>query len=135
MLERKYRVDFSLSFFLTPVNYFDSDPSMELLNAIVLDPVFPESGSSSKPSRSQPLAKRHANDARTSNGDLPAYDHDDNGVEQHFHCIPEPPAPFSYDAQVGLTEEFVVGKDEKEIESWARRVQGVMNPFALRFEV
>ena len=124
------------SFFLTPVNYFDSDPSMELLNAIVLDPTFPEF-TSSKPSRSQPLAKRHAgNDkAHVANGDLPAYDHDDNGVEQHFHCIPDAPAPFSYDAQVGLTDDFIAGKDGKEVKSWMRRVEGVMNPFALRFAV
>lgn len=66
---RQLDVDPTYSFFLTPVNYFDSDPSMELLNAIVVNPA--EDGP-------------------------PAYTFDDNGVEQHFHCIPDAPAPFTY---------------------------------------
>lgn len=73
------------SFFLTPINYFDSDPSMELLNAVVLDPLL------TKQSASKNGEKRSA-----------AYIYDDNGVEQHFHCIPEAPAPFEYGVQAGL---------------------------------
>ncbi|KAF8887255.1 amine oxidase catalytic domain-containing protein [Gymnopilus junonius] len=57
------------SFMLTPLNYFDSDISMELKNAILLRA--PEKAGS-------------------------PYSYDDYGVKQDFNCLPEPPSPFDY---------------------------------------
>ncbi|KAF5339571.1 hypothetical protein D9611_011504 [Ephemerocybe angulata] len=65
------------SFFLAPVNYFDSDIAMESLNAITLDLVGTDPTSA------------------------PAYQFDDNGVPQDFNCISDAPPSFSYDPQVG----------------------------------
>ncbi|KAK0207087.1 copper amine oxidase [Desarmillaria ectypa] len=57
------------SFMLTPWNYFDSDPSMESSNAILLK--IPE-----KPGES--------------------FGYDDYGVKQEYTCVPQTPSPFEY---------------------------------------
>lgn len=57
------------SFLLSPWNYFDSDPSMELSNAILLK--IPE-----KPGE--------------------PFGYDDYGVKQEYTCVPEVPSPFEY---------------------------------------
>ena len=54
---------------LTPLNYFDSDPSMESLNAILL---------SVPTSPNEPFG------------------FNDYGVKQDYTCIPETPVPFNY---------------------------------------
>lgn len=56
---------------LTPLNYFDSDVSMEMKNAILFHP--PKTV-----------------------GD--PYLVDDNGVKQDITCLPEPPEPLEYSA-------------------------------------
>jgi len=56
------------SFFLTPLNYFDSDISMESTNAILVQPAEKEGGS---------------------------YQYEDFGVKPAY-CMPAPVAPFSY---------------------------------------
>ncbi|THU91056.1 amine oxidase catalytic domain-containing protein [Dendrothele bispora CBS 962.96] len=65
------------SFMLTPLNYFDSDISMESSNAILIDPT------TSLPSSS-------------GLGSGSVYAHDDYGVKQDFSCVPEPLKPFEY---------------------------------------
>ncbi|KAK0190361.1 copper amine oxidase [Armillaria mellea] len=57
------------SFLLTPWNYFDSDPSMESSNAILLK--IPEKRGES-------------------------FGYDDYGVKQEYTCIPQVPSPFEY---------------------------------------
>ncbi|PBK93948.1 amine oxidase catalytic domain-containing protein [Armillaria gallica] len=57
------------SFLLTPWNYFDSDPSMESSNAILLK--IPEKRGES-------------------------FGYDNYGVKQEYTCIPEVPSPFEY---------------------------------------
>ncbi|KAK0447703.1 copper amine oxidase [Armillaria borealis] len=57
------------AFLLTPWNYFDSDPSMESSNAILLK--IPEKRGES-------------------------FGYDDYGVKQEYTCIPEVPSPFEY---------------------------------------
>jgi len=59
------------SFLLTPLNYFDSDISLDSRNAILLT-------------------------APKTPGNNWAYD--DNGVKQDFTCIPQQPKPFEYSA-------------------------------------
>ena len=62
-------LNLSPSFMLTPANYFDYDVSLETRNAILLHPL-----------------KGHAG----------AYQVDDNGVKENFHCFPDPPPDFEY---------------------------------------
>lgn len=57
------------SFLLTPLNYFDSDISLESTNAILLS------------APSQPGEP---------------WGFDDYGVKQDFTCVPETPPPFEY---------------------------------------
>ncbi|KAL0950332.1 hypothetical protein HGRIS_010303 [Hohenbuehelia grisea] len=57
------------SFFIAPLNYFDSDISMDSLNAVLIAPP------------SSPGGK---------------YGHDDYGVDQGLMCIPDAPLPFDY---------------------------------------
>ncbi|KII94729.1 hypothetical protein PLICRDRAFT_169456 [Plicaturopsis crispa FD-325 SS-3] len=59
------------SFFLTPLNFFDSDISLDSTNAILLDPT--------------PLADG-------------SYAFNDYGVK-HTHCVPDPPTPFHYEQE------------------------------------
>ncbi|KAK0491590.1 copper amine oxidase [Armillaria novae-zelandiae] len=61
------------SFILTPWNYFDSDPSMESSNAILL--IIPEKQGES-------------------------FGYDDYGVKQEYTCIPEVPNVFDADGQL-----------------------------------
>lgn len=64
------------SFMLSPLNYFDEDPSMDALNAVVLE---------APPSGAPPGTP---------------YAFDDYGVRQDYACIPPPLAPFRYDGEV-----------------------------------
>ncbi|KAF6751013.1 amine oxidase catalytic domain-containing protein [Ephemerocybe angulata] len=88
----------SSSFMLTPLNYFDSDPSMESMNAITLDldPDSPEE-----------------------------YLFDDNGVQQHHHCMPEAPSVFKYERQVSAPD--LKGMDTEEV------MERVLTPMYIRF--
>ncbi len=66
---RIYHFDSFSSFFIAPLNYFDSDVSLDSLNAVLLTP---------------PSAPGEP------------YLHDDYGVDQGTTCIPDPPSPFTY---------------------------------------
>ncbi|TFK18079.1 amine oxidase catalytic domain-containing protein [Coprinopsis marcescibilis] len=75
------------SFLLTPLNYFDSDPSMESMNAITLtEPETPGE----------------------------AFGFDDNGVKQDFNCIPRDVPPFSYRGEDPLFEQNHLDADNED---------------------
>lgn len=58
---------------LTPVNYFDYDVSLESRNAILIK------------------------------GQAGAYEFDDNGVKENFHCLPDAPPDFEY-SDIGVVD-------------------------------
>ena len=64
-----YSLNLSISFLLTPVNYFDYDITMESRNAILIHPLQEQSG---------------------------VFEFDDYGVKQNFHCLPDAPPDFEY---------------------------------------
>ncbi|KAF8999357.1 copper amine oxidase [Cyathus striatus] len=72
------------SFLLTPLNYFDSDISMESMNAIILRTRLPARAST---------AQGYAVDVANANQE---YIYDDYGVPQDHTCLPVPPPPFGY---------------------------------------
>ena len=79
-----YPPSLSSSFMLTPVNYFDYDVSLESKNAILVHPLKGQAG---------------------------AYEFDDNGVKENFHCLPDAPPDFEY-SEIGVrSEERRVGKE------------------------
>ena len=61
---------------LVPVNYFDYDVSLESRNAILVHPLKGQAG---------------------------AYDFDDNGVKENFHCLPDAPPDFEY-SEIGVVD-------------------------------
>ena len=76
------------SFMLTPINYFDYDVSLESRNAILFRPLKGQAG---------------------------AYEFDDNGVKENFHCLPDAPPDFEYsDINVVDLDGFV--DDERSAE-------------------
>ncbi|KAF9004303.1 copper amine oxidase [Cyathus striatus] len=72
------------SFLLTPLNFFDSDISMESMNAIILRTRLPARAST---------AQGYAVDVANANQE---YIYDDYGVPQDHTCLPVPPPPFGY---------------------------------------
>ncbi|KIY73996.1 amine oxidase catalytic domain-containing protein [Cylindrobasidium torrendii FP15055 ss-10] len=86
------------SFILTPLNFFDSDPSMESANAILLSVPTDAKG---------------------------VFEFDDYGVQQHLTCMPSAPQPFEYTFATQHTvdgEETVLSVEDmrKGMESYHR---------------
>ncbi|KAF4575382.1 hypothetical protein EYR36_006741 [Pleurotus pulmonarius] len=89
------------SFFIAPLNYFDSDVSLDSLNAVLLTP---------------PSAPGEP------------YLHDDYGVDQGTMCIPDPPSPFTYtDVHAyDMDGRKVFGADLKKLQTMAYAPHRIM---------
>lgn len=90
---------FASSFLLTPLNYFDSDISLDSINAILITA------------------------PKTPEGD---WTYDDYGVKQEFTCVPQQPKPFeystprTYDAEGNLEKPGTVEEMRKVAEMYHR---------------
>ncbi|KAG9218584.1 hypothetical protein CCMSSC00406_0001302 [Pleurotus cornucopiae] len=89
------------SFFIAPLNYFDSDVSLDSLNAVLLTP---------------PSAPGEP------------YLHDNYGVDQGTTCIPDPPSPFTYtDVHAyDMDGRRVFGTDLKKLQTMAYAPHRIM---------
>ncbi|KAJ8698873.1 hypothetical protein PTI98_005534 [Pleurotus ostreatus] len=89
------------SFFIAPLNYFDSDVSLDSLNAVLLTP---------------PSAPGEP------------YLHDNYGVDQGTTCIPDPPSPFTYtDVHAyDMDGRKVFGTDLKKLQTMAYAPHRIM---------
>ncbi|KAH6879933.1 amine oxidase catalytic domain-containing protein [Coprinopsis sp. MPI-PUGE-AT-0042] len=103
------------SFLLTPLNYFDSDPSLDSLNSVLLNtPTEPGAGGRAE------------------------WEVEDYGVKQDFNCIPQGVDKVKYEGERVV---FAAGKDEEEVsvdailagpEEVKERVKGLLYPLKIR---
>jgi primary-amine oxidase len=106
------------SFLLTPLNYFDSDPSMDSLNSVLLNtPTEPGSGG----------------------GAGAEWDVEDYGVKQDFNCIPQGVDKVKYEGERVVFAKGGEGQEEVSVdallggsEEVKERVKGLLYPLWIR---